>query len=321
MFHLLFCLPHLLANPGFSLTTKVPLNTAEVVNSPVVKLGASTKPPPSTPFDAQGALAAGLMVPTGMDAQSQHLSGQTGRGVHDSRATSVQMSTVRAQVNKTSRIRGEAVGRGLSHVSTYADTSKVSDSNKTFTTSVYPDAPGLIINKTNNTVTLADKSPKCKEEDSRRSPSALSSSRLICFITLLLLGVTASLFLGLTICLWVRLSVRQEQDRQRSMAQRKSTPGRDPKDLWVAHMSSMEESVEFWYASGSDIGQHATTHNNTAGKGSEREGQGRGEKESRTVKGMEGESLWIQPKVTVKDINDFWYSNGRLTPEEFTQQT
>ena len=139
--------------------------------------------------------------------------------------------------------------------------------------------------------------PHCK--DVNRTSSPLRSSRLICFIVLWALGVTAAVFLGLTIFLRVCLSVQKERGRRGSGRLRETAKGLDMQSLWVAQKSSVEERVEFWYANG------ATMEFDNRGKDSEK---GR-------LKWERGEGFWAQPKVTLDDITEFWYVNGRALTE------
>ncbi len=66
--------------------------------------------------------------------------------------------------------------------------------------------------------------------------------------------------------------------------------------------------MEFWYVNGSTLEA------------------GRKEKDRRRMKRRgreqdnEENSLWIQPRVTVDDITEFWYANRR-TKDERTEET
>ncbi|XP_045066791.1 A-agglutinin anchorage subunit [Coregonus clupeaformis] len=171
-------------------------------------------------------------------------------------------------------------------------------------------------NTTENTVHAR---PECGEAD-ERSPSLLpGSTRLVCFIVLWALGLTALVFLGLTVFLWVRLSVQRVRERRVRRGGEKVS-GVDLENLWVDQMSSVEERVEFWYANGSTMGpDHKRSE-----RGRERERdrvKERERREQQRQKGRECDNLWTQPKVTLEDITDFWYTNGRAIPEETKDQT
>eukprot|EP00063_Salmo_salar_P072920 XP_014047755.1 PREDICTED: uncharacterized protein LOC106600712 [Salmo salar] len=56
--------------------------------------------------------------------------------------------------------------------------------------------------------------PECGEADERSPSLPPGSTRLVCFIVLWALGLTASVFLGLTVFLSVRLSVQRERERR-----------------------------------------------------------------------------------------------------------
>ncbi|XP_021455530.2 uncharacterized serine-rich protein C215.13 [Oncorhynchus mykiss] len=167
-------------------------------------------------------------------------------------------------------------------------------------------------NTTENTV---HHRPECGEAD-ERSPSLLpGSTRLVCFIVLCALGLTASVFLGLTVFLWVRLSVQREREK-RVRRGGEEVSGVDLENLWVDQMSSVEERVEFWYANGSTMGPGHKRRERGRERGKERRRREQGRQ-----KGVECDNLWTQPKVTLEDITDFWYANGRAIPEETTDQT
>lgn len=144
----------------------------------------------------------------------------------------------------------------------------------------------------------------CFSKDS--SPQPLRFSKLVCFITMWTLAMVASIFLGLTVFLWVRLSITKKRARLRGRGQgdRKGQgPAAKEKDsLWVEPGSSTEERVEFWYASGATVEE-------------DRRRQARTRKNEQRHAGTE-EDMWIQPKVTLKDITEFWYANGRVRHTE-----
>lgn len=141
--------------------------------------------------------------------------------------------------------------------------------------------------------------PNCRDVNDVLSP--LRSSKVICLIVLWILAMTAAVFLGLTIFLWVRLSVQKE--RRRSGGLRETAKGVEIGSLWTAQKLSVEERVEFWYANGETM--EYDNRRIDRGKIRHKENGRRGETES----------LWTQPRVTLDDITDFWYANGRALPE------
>ncbi|KAL4658330.1 Tetraspanin-4-like [Arapaima gigas] len=140
----------------------------------------------------------------------------------------------------------------------------------------------------NNTIT-GESQPECGKREVKLLPMS-NSTKLFCFVTLWTLGVTASVFFGITVFLWVRLSVQREK-RQRTEAVS------DQGALWTQPGETLEERVEFWYANRSLV----------APEQSQRSPQPPGDEQRRT----ESETLWIQPRVTLKDITEFWYANRR----------
>ncbi|KAG9264132.1 factor-induced gene 2 protein-like [Astyanax mexicanus] len=129
------------------------------------------------------------------------------------------------------------------------------------------------------------------------------SSKLICFITLWCLGMTASIFLGLTVFLWVRLSVVRKEAKRKYKGV-KST-GKERQSLWATNTTLAEERVEFWYANGSTLEADKKAREQERAK---RNGNGKNE--------GKGGDMWIQPKVTPQDIAEFWYANGRERNED-----
>ncbi|XP_071375113.1 uncharacterized protein [Centroberyx affinis] len=301
---LLLNLAHLLAKPVTDSTTEALWNQRETTtsksNTNAEPLSSSLLATANGTFKKQGTLTT--------SSAAFHNSKQPGRDSDVSQTTAEQLSIVQTQLDDTSQLN--VVNNG--DVSTQANTNKIS------TTPLYLDfgpiqgnnQTSLNKNKTLNiTQGCNPTSPKCKEGDWRSLSH--QSSRLVCFITLWLLGVTASVFLGLTICLWVRLSV--QQGRTVSAGQRGTARGIDLKNLWVAHRSTPEERVEFWYTSGMTI-----RHDNVGGR---EEKKTKHKSERRREGRREEEKLWTQPKVTLKDITEFWYSHERLKPEDPTNQT
>ncbi|KAM9456878.1 uncharacterized protein Hap1MRO34_018227 [Clarias gariepinus] len=138
-------------------------------------------------------------------------------------------------------------------------------------------------------------------------------SNLVCFITIWSLAMIASIFLGLSVFLWVRLSVRKKRARIRGR-ERKDGKGHRPaakekQSLWAERGSSAEERVEFWYANGDVVEE---------GKRRQRARQVRTRMNKERQAGAE-EDAWIQPKVTLKDITEFWHMKERGRHEEETQ--
>ncbi|KAJ7989992.1 hypothetical protein DPEC_G00310230 [Dallia pectoralis] len=153
-------------------------------------------------------------------------------------------------------------------------------------------------------------SPECEE-----TPSSWmqGTSKLACFIILWALAMAASVFLSLSIFLWVRMSVQKGTKRIREgEGRRERASVATLENLWSNQTTSVEERVEFWYANGTTLG-----HNQ---QGRERE-RLRREKWRERERERECDSLWIQPKVTVGDITDFWYAKGRTMPDESTDHS
>ncbi|KAL7860814.1 hypothetical protein AOLI_G00171630 [Acnodon oligacanthus] len=150
--------------------------------------------------------------------------------------------------------------------------------------------------------------PDCFNKDS--SSQTQQPSKMVCFITMWSLGMTASIFLGLTIFLWARLSVAKKRAKRRGRKNRggKRSARKERESLWATDGASADERVEFWYANGS------TLEADKKGKVQERENRtkrkGGKQKEGNT------EDMWIQPKVTLQDITEFWYANRRVRNEE-----
>lgn len=146
----------------------------------------------------------------------------------------------------------------------------------------------------------------------------LFQSKRTCILTVGVLSMAASLFLGLSIFLWVRLSaVRKRQSlesdrRMRTAGAEKGGVKRGGKEsLWLNPQASVDERVEFWYANGT------MTHSSKAQRGAaeERRRERRSERKGDKLNG----SLWRQPKVTMADITEFWY--GRERPMGWNHQT
>ncbi|XP_053532751.1 uncharacterized protein si:ch73-248e21.5 [Ictalurus punctatus] len=138
----------------------------------------------------------------------------------------------------------------------------------------------------------------------RSSSQPYRVSKLVCFVTMWSLGMTASIFLGLTVFLWVRLSVTKKRARISGRGGR-DRKGHGPavkekQSLWAEPESSAEERVEFWYADG------ATVEDKRRYKARQGKTRNNGERQVGTE-----EDMLVQPKVTLKDITEFWHANGR----------
>lgn len=121
-------------------------------------------------------------------------------------------------------------------------------------------------------------------------------SKLVCFLTVWTLAMTATIFLGITIFLWVRLSVSKKKMKRRVKGGQKS----EKESLWTDPKASVQDRVEFWYVNGSTLEADKKQKDKRRMK---RRGQEQDNEEN---------SLWIQPRVTVEDITDFWYANRRM---------
>ncbi len=156
------------------------------------------------------------------------------------------------------------------------------------------------LNVTNKTDTENKVWPSCLDTN----PEPSRRSMLVCFLALWTLAMTATIFLGITIFLWVRLSVSKKKMKRRV----KGGQTCEKESLWAEPKASVQDRVEFWYVNGSTLEA------------------GRKEKDRRRMKRRgreqdnEENSLWIQPRVTVDDITEFWYANRR-TKDERTEET
>ncbi|XP_036408512.1 uncharacterized protein si:ch73-248e21.5 [Megalops cyprinoides] len=151
--------------------------------------------------------------------------------------------------------------------------------------------------------------PNCENKEIR---SSSRSTRLVCFITLWALGVTASIFCGITVYLWVRLSFHRKMERTRRERRVVEAAESQVESLWVAPIGTVQDRVEFWYANGASSGlvnQRGNEWRDRRNGGKERmRGNERG--------GMrETESFWIQPKVTVEQLTEFWYARVKQGEE------
>ncbi|XP_060758326.1 mucin-2 [Neoarius graeffei] len=138
-------------------------------------------------------------------------------------------------------------------------------------------------------------------------------SKLVCFVTLWTLGMIASISLGLTVFLWVRLSVTKKRakfggQRQKNKKGHRPTV-KEKENLWAEPDSSTEERVEFWYADGATVEE-----NKRRNRSRQARTRSNGERQAGTE-----EDMWIQPTVTLKDITEFWYTKGRVRRDEETR--
>ncbi|XP_067238116.1 uncharacterized protein si:ch73-248e21.5 [Chanodichthys erythropterus] len=171
------------------------------------------------------------------------------------------------------------------------------NNNSSIITDVLTDAT---TNETNKTDTESKVWPKCLNPESKSR-----QSRLVCFITVWALAMTATIFLGITIFLWVRLTVFKKKMRRREKGGQKG----EKESLWADPKASVQERVEFWYVNGSTMEADK--------KQKDRKRQERMKKRGQQWDNEEN-GLWIQPRVTVDDITEFWYANRRLK-EDRTQ--
>ncbi|ROI15157.1 hypothetical protein DPX16_17003 [Anabarilius grahami] len=171
--------------------------------------------------------------------------------------------------------------------------------NNSIITDVLTDAT---TNETNKTDTESKVWPKClnlnPESQSRQST-------LVCFITVWALAMTATIFLGITIFLWVRLTVFKKKMKRREKGGLKC----EKESLWADPKASVQERVEFWYVNGSTMEADRKQKDRKRQERMKKRGQQQDNEEN---------GLWIQPRVTVDDITEFWYANQRLK-EERTQ--
>ncbi|KAI5096999.1 hypothetical protein C0J45_12308 [Silurus meridionalis] len=152
----------------------------------------------------------------------------------------------------------------------------------------------------------------CFTRDFPQHPHPQRFSKRVCFITMWALGMVTSLFLGLSVFLWVHLSVKKKRARLGGGWRERHGQGvavKEKKSLWAEPDSSTEDRVEFWYSNKTttdgDRRRYGVGHART---------RKNGEREAATE-----EEMWIQPKVTLKDITDFWHGNGRVRRDEETR--
>ncbi|KAJ8251099.1 hypothetical protein GJAV_G00217240 [Gymnothorax javanicus] len=163
-----------------------------------------------------------------------------------------------------------------------------------------------------STTTRQESSPKCVEGANAVNPTR--NRKLICFITLWALGVTAALFFGLTVFLWIRLSVQAKRRRRRTGGWGDEEMGgvelQEEKSLWLRPEGTVAERVEFWYANGSSgLEGGAGNQRRDSRRGNERRGEER-----------PAGDLWVQPKVTLEEITEFWYTHGRTKQDDGSEQ-
>ncbi len=151
------------------------------------------------------------------------------------------------------------------------------------------------LNATNKTDTETKVWPSCLDTN----PEPSRRSMLVCFLTLWILAMTATIFLGITIFLWVRLSVFKKKMKRRV----KGGKTCEKESLWADPKASVQDRVEFWYVNGSTL------------EADRKEKDRRRRKRRGREQDNEENSLWIQPKVTVDDITEFWYANRRMKVE------
>ncbi|XP_058627289.1 autotransporter adhesin BpaC [Onychostoma macrolepis] len=156
------------------------------------------------------------------------------------------------------------------------------------------------LNATNKTDTENKVWPSCLDTN----PEPSRRSTLVCFLTLWTLAMTATIFLGITIFLWVRLSVSKKKMKRRVKGGRTC----EKESLWANPKASVQDRVEFWYVNGSTL------------EADRKEKDRRRMKKRGREQDNEENSLWIQPRVTVDDITEFWYANRRMK-EEGTEDT
>ncbi|XP_016302468.1 flocculation protein FLO11-like [Sinocyclocheilus anshuiensis] len=161
------------------------------------------------------------------------------------------------------------------------------------------------LNATNNRSNKNDTENKVRPSCLNPKPGNHSRpSKLVCFLTLWTLAMTATIFLGITIFLWVRLSVSKKKMKRR--VKRGQTCEKE--SLWAEPKASVQDRVEFWYVNGSTL------------EADRKEKDRRRMKRRGREQDNEENSLWIQPRVTVEDITEFWYANRHMK-EERTEDT
>ncbi|KAL0197727.1 hypothetical protein M9458_006267, partial [Cirrhinus mrigala] len=143
--------------------------------------------------------------------------------------------------------------------------------------------------RTNKTEPENEVRPTCV--NTSPEPSSRQST-LVCLITLFTLAMTATIFLGISIFLWVRLSVFKKKLKRREKGGRSS----EKESLWANPKASVQDRVEFWYVNGSTLEADRKEKDKKKQERMKRRGREQDNEEN---------SLWIQPRVTVDDITEF----------------
>lgn len=203
----------------------------------------------------------------------------------------VNHSTTQQNINK---FTNSTVHTGRENITGTDTPSGTTYNNNSIITDVLTDAT---TNRTNKTDTESKVWPKCLNPNSKSRQYTL-----MCFITVWILAMTATIFLGITIFLWVRLSVFKKKRKRRE----KGGQTCEKESLWANPKASVQERVEFWYVNGSTMEADRKQKDRKRQERMKRRGQEQDRKEN---------GLWIQPKVTVDDITEFWYANRRVKEE------
>ncbi|XP_051995275.1 mucin-4-like [Xyrauchen texanus] len=180
--------------------------------------------------------------------------------------------------------------------------SGITSNNSTIIANVITDnSTNATTDKTNQTERDNTTLPNCFNTNSEHQ---LLQSRLVCFITIWTLAMTASVFLGISIFLCVRLSVVKERMRHRRRGQEeKGVPKWEKESLWAIPKGSVQERVEFWYINGSTL------------EADRKEKQRKSVERLKRKNNNDENELWIQPRVTMDDLSDFWFANRRTKEE------
>ncbi|XP_048061715.1 cell wall protein IFF6 isoform X2 [Megalobrama amblycephala] len=208
---------------------------------------------------------------------------------HHTSIGGVNHSTI--QQNRFTNSTAHTGRENITGTDTPGGTTTYNNNNNSIITDVLTDAT---TNETNKTDTESNVWPKCLNPESKSR-----QSRLVCFITVWALAMTATIFLGITIFLWVRLTVFKKKMKRREKGGQKG----EKESLWADPKASVQERVEFWYVNGSTMEADR--------KQKDRKRQERMKKRGQQLD-TEENGLWIQPRVTVDDITEFWYANRRL---------
>ncbi|XP_051570527.1 mucin-4 [Myxocyprinus asiaticus] len=187
--------------------------------------------------------------------------------------------------------------------------SGITSNNSTIIANVIADnSTNATTDKMNNTSTENTLWPNCFN-----SQSQFRQSRLVCFITVWALAMTASVFLGISVFLWVRLSIVKKRMKHRGRGQEEKGGQKWEKEsLWANPKASVQERVEFWYVNGSTLKEDR--------KEKQRKREERFKRKKQEQNKDENE-LWIQPRVTMDDLAEFWYANRRIKEERRTDMS